>query len=688
MWRLAAAAGLGVAALLAGAAGIADRLYPPELARLPEPVRLVQDRNGAPIAAFLGIEGIALDWNSAAIRERVNPLGQTMQSMFSQPEHALRQQWTLRMDRSAAPLFFRRLLIAAEDRYFYDHPGVNPLAVLRATAQLLMRGHVVSGASTLAMQVARLLHPRPRTLTAKIIEALRALQLTVHFSHRKILRLWLDLAPFGSNVVGLRTASWMWFGKPPGALDPAEIALLVALPERPEALRPDKHPQAARRARARLLALAVGRHLLRPRAAAEADREPLPQRLLPLPDAAPAALAPLVATRAKVRTTLDAGLETALGRLARATLTTVGPRVSLAVVIAEAKTGKIRAIFAGDWANPGRAGFLDLTRAVRSPGSTLKPFVYALAFGDGIAAPDTLLDDIPRHFGAYAPEDFDHVFAGRVTAREALRESLNVPAVWLLARLGAASFVADLAAAGEPVTLPAGAQPSLSVVLGGCGVTLRRLVALYGALATDGAVRALSLLAGTRFAVRRLLPPGAAASVANILTRPFPFFGPQGIAWKTGTSAGNRDRWAIGFDRRMVVGVWVGRPDGTPLPGGPSADLALPLLARIFGLLPAAPRSPMPLAGALALAKAPRAEALSLLFPPPGSVLWGLDPVRIRAMGGTRPLTFLVDGRKLRSLPALRATGWTPPGPGFYRITVLDAAGRAAGGAIRVKRVP
>ncbi|MGH7078822.1 MAG: transglycosylase domain-containing protein, partial [Acetobacteraceae bacterium] len=246
--------GCAAAVFLSGAAFLLDRRYPPELARLPAPVHLVRDQSGQPISAFLGAS----------------------------------DQWTLPMDESAAPPLFRRLLIASEDRYFYDHPGINPLAVLRAAAQLLVHGHVVSGASTLAMQVARLLHPRPRTLAAKIIEALRALQLDGHFSHHRILSLWLDLAPFGSNVVGLKAASWMWFGKPPQALDPAEIALLVALPERPEALRPDRHPKAARSARARLLALAVRRHLLSPAAARLAEREPLPRHLHSLPRAAPA----------------------------------------------------------------------------------------------------------------------------------------------------------------------------------------------------------------------------------------------------------------------------------------------------------------------------------------------------------------------------------------------------------------
>ncbi|MGH7103873.1 MAG: penicillin-binding protein 1C [Acetobacteraceae bacterium] len=653
MSRRLAFVGLAAAVFLAGAAFLLDRLYPPELARLPAPVHLVRDQSGQPIAAFLGAS----------------------------------DQWTLRMEESAAPPLFRRLLIASEDRFFYDHPGVNPLAILRATAQLLVHGHVVSGASTLAMQVARLLHPRPRTLGAKIIEALRALQLDGHFSHHRILSFWLDLAPFGSNVVGLKAASWMWFGKPPQALDPAEIALLVAVPERPEALRPDRHPKAARNARARLLALAVRRHLLSPEAARLANREPLPRRLRSLPRAAPAALAPLVVDRQDAVTTLDASLQHALDRLARATLATLRPRESLAVVIADARSGKVRAIFAGDWANPVRAGFLDLTRAVRSPGSTLKPFVYALAFGDGIAAPDTLVADIPHRFGTYAPEDFDHVFAGRVTAGEALQRSLNLPAVWLLSRLGAAPFVADLAASGEPLVLPPGAKPSLAVVLGGAGVTLRRLVTLYGALATNGDVRALHLRADQPPTTKHLLSPGAALSVANILTRPFPFFGPQGIAWKTGTSWGNRDRWAIGFDRRIVVGIWLGRPDGTPLPGGPSADLALPLLARVFGLLPSAPRSTAPKHDALTLATAPRSDPLTLLFPPPDAVLWGLDAVRLRAAGGLRPLVFLVDGRKLPSIPALRRAPWQPSGPGFYHVTVLDAAGAAATAEIRVERI-
>jgi penicillin-binding protein 1C len=276
-----------------------------------------------------------------------------------------------------------------------------------------------------------------------------------------------------------------------------------------------------------------------------------------------------------------------------------------------------------------------------------------------------------------------------VTAAEALRQSLNLPAVGLLARYGALRFAAALAAVGEPLRLPPGAAPSLPIILGGGGQTLRGLMALYAALATDGRVVPITLEPGVRVPGVPLLTPGTARTIAAILTRPFPYDGPaEGIAWKTGTSWGDRDNWAMGFDRAHVVGVWVGRPEGTAMDGGSAADRALPVLAAVFGLLPPAPRPATPMAQPLSLRPAPDPDPLRLLFPPEGAVIAGMGPLDLRAMGGARPLSFLVDGAPIASLPPLRDTEWTPPGPGFYRVTVLDAGGAAVHAAIRVEDGP
>ena len=270
------------------------------------------------------------------------------------------------------------------------------------------------------------------------------------------------------------------------------------------------------------------------------------------------------------------------------------PRASLAMLIADARSREIRAVFPGAWRDQARAGALDLTMAVRSPGSALKPFIYAMAFADGIAAPDTVVPDLPRRFGGYAPENFDRGFAGSITAADALRRSLNLPAVALLDRVGPLRFAATLRAAGATLRLPHGADPSLPLALGGVGITLRQAAGLYAALATDGTGGPLRLLADQPDSRPDFLPTVAAHLVADVLTRPLPAFGPQGIAWKTGTSWGGRDAWAFGFDSRHVVAVWIGRPDGTPLPGATGTSLALPQLARVFDLLPKAPRTIQP----------------------------------------------------------------------------------------------
>ena len=634
-WWLLAAAPLVLAVLAVGL----DRAFPPNLLRLRAVGTEVVDRQGRTVALLPAPGGV---WRFATTADEVSPA-------------------------------FLDLLVATEDRHFWHHPGVNPVALLRALMQDFRAGHVVSGGSTLTMQAARLLEPRPRTVGSKFLEILRALQLEAHFSKREILGIWLTLAPYGGNLEGVRAGSLAWFGTSPRLLEPAQAALLVAIPRRPEALRPDRHADRARALRDRIL-MANG----------IADPPGVPTTRIRLPRHASQVVARL-AGPVRVATTLDLPLQEAVERLATDRMADLPEHASLALLIADASSRDIRAIVSGGGGRgEDRGGFLDLTRAVRSPGSALKPFIYALAFQDGLAAPETVLDDTPQRFGHYAPEDFDRGFAGEVTAAEALRRSLNLPAVALLDRVGPMRFAATLQAAGVKLRLPAGADPSLPLALGGAGITLRQIAGLYAALATDGSAARLVLREEDREPGHTFLDPRAAAAVAGVLTQPFPDTLRNGVAWKTGTSWGGRAAWALGFDAYHVVAVWFGRPDGTPLPGATGRSVAVPVLSRLFDLLPPAPRpTPPPMRRE---ATSARADALRLLFPPPDAVLSGDGPIVLRAMGGRRPLTFLVNGAPLVVDPARRDAAWTPPAPGFYRVTVLDAEGNAARVSVRVRR--
>lgn len=644
-------------ALLGAAVVTLDRLLPPDLSRYQAVGVEVLDREGRVLSVLPAAGGV----------------------------------WRLRTGATDVPPHLLAMLLAAEDRRFRHHPGVDPLAIARAAAQWARAGRVVSGGSTITMQAARLLEPRPRTLRSKAVEILRALQLEARFSKDEILGIWLSLAPQGGNLEGLRAGSLAWFGRSPATLDAAESALLVALARRPEALRPDRHADAARRARdAVLLSRAAGAGEVNGDERAVALAGDVPRHRQPMPRLAPHLardVARGAAPGARIATTLDRDLQRAAERLAQDTLRGLPERTALALVIAETATREVRALVGGAFGEASRAGSLDLTRAVRSPGSALKPFVYALAFEGGVARPDSVLADLPLRFGGYAPENFDRNFAGRVTAADALRQSLNLPAVALLNEVGALRFAGLLKAAGTPPRLPAGAEPSLPLALGGAGMTLRGMVSLYAMLGDEGRAAPLRVAppdVAPANGPRPVLAPRAVAAVAAVLVQPFPGGGPPGVAWKTGTSWGGRDAWAFGLDARHVAGVWIGRPDGTPIPGATGRSLALPVLARGFALLPAAPREPA-LVRAAPSSFAENADRLRLLFPMPGAVLAEGGSVTIRAAGGRRPLTFLVDGAPLEVERARREAAWSPPGPGFYRITVLDADGVAVRAELRVR---
>jgi penicillin-binding protein 1C len=671
---------LSIVGLLALAAALVlDRSFPPNLGRIADRSTTVVARDGELLRAYTTTDG---RWRFPVEPENVSPN-------------------------------YLAMLIASEDQRFWSHPGVDALAADRAIWQLLRHGGIVSGASTLTMQVARLLEPRPRTLRSKLIEVARSLQLEARLDKRRILEIYLTLAPFGGNLEGVRAASLAWFGKEPAHLSDAEAALLVALPQAPGLLQPDRHPAAARAARNRILARLARRQILDPAAAAIAAAAPVPDHRRDMPLLAPQladALRAAEPAAPALRTTIDATLQDGVQRVLAAALDKLPPPVNVAALIADHGTREMRA-YAGSGAflESRRSGMIDFVAAVRSPGSALKPFVYGAAFDELKAHPSSLLRDAPIRFKDYAPGNFDDGFDGDVTVREALRLSLNLPAVTMLERVGPRSFTERMAGAGIMLhSADDAAAPGLPIVLGGVGVTLVDLVTAYAGLAEDGVVEPLATrLEAARTPGRRLLGATAARQVTAILAgvpRPAGQLEEgHGLAFKTGTSYRFRDGWAIGYDARHVVGVWVGRADGASCTPCSGLGGAAPIMLQLFGLLPAAPLASLGLDAAAAAAPAPgglarldRRPALPLpggerptiAFPPDGArVEPAAGGLSLEVEGGTRPFRWLVDGRPLGEPAWRRAQRWRPTGPGFVTITVLDAGGRSARAAIRVDAV-
>ena len=485
------------------------------------------------------------------------------------PYTTLDGRWRLPAGREQVDPRFLQLLLAYEDKRFGAHRGVDPLALGRAFTQLLGHRRIISGASTITMQVARLLEPRTeRSLTAKLRQMVRALELEVTLSKDEILALYLSLAPYGGNLEGVRAASLAYFGKEPRRLTLGEAAMLVALPQSPEQRRPDRSADAARNARDRVLDRLGAAGVVPWDEIARAKHEPVPDGRKPMPMLAPHAADAVIAAapdRSLPRLTIDAALQRNLEDLARERARALGSEISVAIVAVDHGSGEVLArVASADYFDTRRSGQVDMTAAVRSPGSTLKPFIYGLGFEDGLIHPDTLIEDRPIRYGNYAPENFDLTFQGTVTVRRALQLSLNVPAVAVLDKIGANRFAARLEQAGGSFALPEGEVPGLAIGLGGVGVKLTDLVALYAGLARLGTTVPLTERVANSVEApsgRRLLDPVAAWYVGSILLGTPPPENAAGgrIAFKTGTSYGYRDAWAVGFDGRHTIGVWVGR---------------------------------------------------------------------------------------------------------------------------------
>lgn len=554
--RIAIGALLAVALLWA-----ADRIWP-----LPMPgddlARVVLAEDGTPLWRFADAEGV---WRYPVTQENVSPL-------------------------------YLEALLAYEDRWFYQHPGVNPMALARAAWLNLRGGRVVSGGSTLSMQVARLLDPHDRTLAGKLRQLWRTAQLEWHLSKREILQLYLDRAPFGGTLQGVAAASWAYLGKSPMHLTPSEAALLAVLPQAPSRLRPDRHPERAQRARDKVLQRLEEYHVWPAARIAEAREEPL----LLAPRQEPA-LAPLLARRLNsanspplIRTTIDAALQRRLEDLLLGWRARLPERTSAALLVVETQNMAARAYLGSiDLADERRFGHVDMVHALRSPGSTLKPFLYAMAMDEGLIHSESLLQDVPRRYGDYRPGNFSMGFSGPVSASSALALSLNLPAVQLLEAYGPKRFAAQMRMGGVPLILPPLAEPNLSLILGGAGSRLDELVGGYAALAREGRSARIRLQPQDPLVEQRLLSPGSAWITRRILSgQARPDRDPNAelvqrpqLAWKTGTSYGFRDAWSVGVGPRYLIGVWIGRPDGTPVPGQFGLASAAPLMLQVHDLL-------------------------------------------------------------------------------------------------------
>ncbi|MFO0991450.1 MAG: penicillin-binding protein 1C [Hyphomicrobiales bacterium] len=654
---------------------VLDRFFPPPDPRALPVSATVSDRNGALLRAFTVPGG---QWRLPARIADIDPL-------------------------------FIEMTVAYEDRRFRYHPGIDPLALVRAAYQLVTTGRIVSGGSTLSMQLARLLEPREdRSVAAKLRQMARAVQLEWRYSKDEILAWYLTLAPYGGNLEGVRAASLAYFGKEPRELSVAEAALLVALPQSPESRRPDRNNTQISDARSRVLARMKTAGVVTAPDAELAMAQAMPTARLNLPVFA--AHASFEAKNSgETRLTIDRNMQEAAEKIALRHAKALGPQLSVAILIADHRSGEILArVGSAALFDEGRKGWIDMTRAIRSPGSTLKPFIYALAFDNGIAEARTLIEDRPEDFGGYRPKNFTEDFRGTVTLREALQLSLNIPAVKLLDAAGPLRLVSLFRNAGVSPHLPRDANPTLAIALGGLGVTLEELVTLYTALPRGGTPaqlrEAMSLGGEAREQApsNALFGPAASWQVADILsgTQPPDGMKERGIAYKTGTSYGYRDAWAVGFDGRLVIGVWVGRADGTAVPDLTGRKAAAPILFETFDAVAPVPTrlvAPKDFRVASAVPKplqrfdrpsGPRKTVTAppaIVFPPDGasvargkSAAGDLRPVVLKLQGGTAPFNWLVDGRPVGAAARQRQIAWMPEGTGYSRLTVIDSEGRSA----------
>ncbi len=497
------------------------------------------------------------------------------------------EKWRIPLHLEDVDPLFIKTLIKQEDRFFLWHPGVNPFSVLRASLQNLIHARVVSGASTITMQVVRLIHPEKRNLLNKIKEAILALQMEKYLSKRRILEIYLSLTPYGGNIEGVGAASLAYFGKLPAKLLPHEIAFLLTLPRAPSLSREKR-----KRMRDHILRKMWKWGFIDRKTFLYSVALPLPTRR-PFPKKAPHACDFL---REKypgifIHSTIDPALQGKVDRIVnlhRERLRALGANEA-AVVVIENSSGKVKAIVGSmDYWDPADGqikGFF----IFRSPGSALKPFLYIMALEKGTITTESLLPDAPMSFSGFSPKDFDLSWRGLVRAEDALSFSLNVPFVYLLRRVGYWDFIRRLKEVGIKGPLPS-YQYGLSAIVGGMEVRLLALANLYASLSRGGLYFKFRIVEGKEGKKKRLFNPGAVYLTLRALSkrgRPdapaLKYFSPSTVVyWKTGTSWGRRDAWSLGFSAKYTVGVWVGNFNSKGAQGIVGAEAAAPLMFDIF----------------------------------------------------------------------------------------------------------
>lgn len=567
----------------------------------------------APIA-LLGVLHLAFPYPAAKLSLEPSPI---VRDRHGEPLRRLlgaSQVWRIPVRLSEMSPALVEATIAAEDRRFREHCGVDSIALLRAIYLNLRHARVISGASTLTMQLAKLIEPRPRTFWGKTVEAFRALQLERLLTKDQILEQYLNRAPYGGNLSGVEAAARAYFGRHAGELDLAQATLLAGLPQAPSRLRPDRNPERARVRRDYVLDRMGDLELLSAAEIAGARAAPVEVRRRPFEWVArhfTLRFEDVALAGDDVRTTLDLNLQ----QLAEDRLAAHVQRLAAggvgngAVVVIEHATGAVRALVGSvRWTEPAMDlgdpddGQVDGTRARRSPGSTLKPFLYALALDRGILGPSEIVFDVPVAYRDYEPENMDGTCQGPIPLRDALVASLNLPAVRTLQQVGLPSFVSTLRGLGLNTLTAPPERYGLGLALGGCEVTLLALTHAYTVLARGGT-----------FAPLRWIEDGAPAGIPALGARPMPVFSEEAcavitrflqdrgrlgltapgtggaagsrIAWKTGTSHGHHDAWCVGYDPQYTIGVWLGNPSGRPSAALVAVESAAPLVQDLFAAI-------------------------------------------------------------------------------------------------------
>lgn len=513
-------------------------------------------------------------------------------------------KWRLYLEEDKISDDLKQTILFKEDKYFYYHFGVNPIAIGRALFNNITQNKRTSGASTITMQVVRLLEPRPRTYGSKLIEIFRSLQLEWMLSKDEILQLYLNLVPYGGNIEGVQSAAVLYFNKQANNLSLAEITALSVIPNRPSSLKIGEHNEELLAVRNKWLKKMEKADLFPQESIHDALEEPLEASRLESPKFAPHfsyRMQNAYPDMDVVRTTLSKAMQNNCERAVSEYMKTKQAYNvhNAAVLVVDNATNEVLAyVGSADFYGTEDAGQVDGIRAVRQPGSTLKPLIYALSIEDGLLTPKTVLTDVPINFHGYTPVNFNQEFNGYINVENALAQSLNIPAVKALEQLGVERATEALITCDFKTIERQEEILGLSLVLGGCGVSLEEMTALYTMFANKGIYQPISYLLESESDSTQILSPSTSFMLSEILQQlerpdlPNSWRSSKNLpalSWKTGTSYGRKDAWSIGYNDKYTVGVWVGNFSGEGVPELTGANFASPLLFKIFNTIDPSP---------------------------------------------------------------------------------------------------